>query len=110
MTVVMLKGAAALGVAAAAFAAATAVVYIWLMGGQGDTPRSWFLALLLTGALLAGFGAVVKGRWGRIALVVSAAVLLPSGVLALASIGLPILAAGTLAVLASVRSKGAIGS
>lgn len=106
MAVVRLERPDALGFAAAGLAAAMAVVYIWLMDAQGDTPRSWFLALLLTGALFAGFGAVVRARWGKVALVLSAAALLPAGVLALASIGLPILASGALAVLASLRSRG----
>jgi hypothetical protein len=105
MAVVMLRRPDALGSAAAALAAAMAVVYIGLMSSQGDAPRSWFLVLLLTGALLSGFGAVVKQRWGQTAFILSAAVLLPAGVLALATIGLPILAAGTLAVLASLRSR-----
>ncbi len=99
-----------LALAAAALAAGTAMTYVWLIDAQGDEPRSWFLSLLLAGAVLAGFGAVLKAPWKRIALVLSAAVLLPAGALALASIGLPIVVAGALAVLASLRTTEATGA
>lgn len=78
--------------------------YVWLMDAQGDAPRLWYLALLLAGTLLAGYGAAFEVPGRRLSLALSAVVLLSAGALALASIGLPIVVAGTLAVLAGLRS------
>jgi len=108
MGVVTLKRPDVLGLAAAALAVAMAVVYVSLMRAQGDSPRSWYLALLLAGALLAGVGSVLKAPWGRVALVGAAAILLPAGFIA--SIGPPIMLAGALALLATLRSLEATGS
>ena len=93
-----------LALAAAVLAAVMGVAYVWLMDAQGDVPRSWYLALLLAGTILAGYGAVLGSPGRPVSLVLSAVVLLAAGALALASIGLPILVAGTLAVVASLRS------
>src|SRR5262249_46738118 len=46
-----------LALIAAALAAAMAASYVWLVHQQGDQPLPWVLALLLTGALLAVYGA-----------------------------------------------------
>jgi ABC-type transport system involved in cytochrome c biogenesis permease component len=90
-------------VAAAVIAVLMSGTYAWLMQVQGDRPRWWFLCLLLGGALLAAYGALPGVPYRRITLAVAAAVLLSAGVLALPSIGLPVVAAGTLAVLACRR-------
>ncbi len=97
-----------LALTAVAVASATAVAY-WLMSAQGDTPRVWFLGLLLLGVLLAGYRAVGRAPWRRVALGISAVVLLSTSAPALASVGLPIMVAGALAVLACLRSTDSIG-
>jgi hypothetical protein len=103
MEVVARRRPDGLALAAALLAAVMGVAYAWLMNVQGDAPRAWYLALLLAGALLAGYGAVLDTPGRRVALALSAVVLLTAGALALASIGLPVLAAGGLAVLAGLR-------
>ncbi len=92
-------------VAAAVLALAMAVVYVRLMAEQGDRPLAWVLAVLLAGAGGAGYGAVVTGVRRTTALVLAGALLVALGVLAVFTIGLPILAAGALSLLAALRRR-----
>jgi hypothetical protein len=91
-----------LALIAAALAAAMAASYVLLIHQQGDQPLPWVLALLLTGALLAAYGAVRQLPHRRAALLAAGAAMIMLGLLALPSIGLPIIAAGLLA-LAAIR-------
>jgi len=91
-----------LALIAAALAAAMAASYVWLIGQQGNQPLPWVLALLLTGALLAAYGAVRQLPYRRAALLAAGVALTTLGLLALSSIGPPIIAAGLLA-LAAIR-------
>ena len=92
-------------VAAAVLAVAMAVVYVRLMREQGDRPLWWVLAVLLVGACGAVYGAFATGVRRTTALVCAGAVLFVLGVLAILSIGLPILLAGALCLVAALRSR-----
>jgi hypothetical protein len=91
--------------AAAVLAVAMAVVYVQLMAGQGDRPLWWVLAVLLGGAAAGGYGAFATGVRRTTALVGAGAVLVVLGVLAILSIGLPILVAGAVSLLAALRRR-----
>jgi hypothetical protein len=93
-----------LALAAAAVALAMAICYVWLIREQGNQPLPWVLALLLAGALLAAYGATGELPYRRAALLAAAVVLTPLGLLALLSIGWPIIASGLLAVAALLRA------
>lgn len=93
-----------LAVTAAVLATGMAVYYPWLVSQQGDQPLPWVLALLLTGALLAVYGAIRQVPYRRAALLAAGAAFTVLGLLALLSIGLPIMAAGLLALASTVRS------
>jgi 4-hydroxybenzoate polyprenyltransferase len=85
-----------LALIAAALAIAMAIDYVWLTRQQGNLPHPWVLALLLAGALLAAYGAVRELPSRRAALLAAAGALTTLGLLALLSIGWPIIAAGLL--------------
>ena len=88
---------------AAIVAAGMAVFYVWLMGQQGHQPLPWVLIGLLAGALLAAYGALWRVPYRRTALVSAVIALTVLGVLGILSIGLPILAAGILALVSLLR-------
>lgn len=90
--------------AAAVLAAVMAVVYVSVMRQQGEHPLVWVLGVLLTGAALAAHGARVAASHRRLALVVAGLFLSALGLLALLSIGLPMVVAGVLCFLAAARS------
>ncbi len=92
-------------VAAAVLAVAMAVVYVQLMADQGDRPLWWVLAVLLVGAGGAAYGALSTGVRRTTALVGAGALLFLLGVLAVFTIGLPILLAGALSLLAALRRR-----
>ena len=75
-----------------------------LIHQQGDQPLPWVLALLLAGALLAVYGAIRQLPHRRAALLAAGAALTTLGLLALPSIGLPIIASGFLALASILRS------
>jgi hypothetical protein len=81
------------------------IVYVLLMRQQGDTPRLWVLGLVGVGALLSAYGASRTRPHRRTALLVSGAILSVVGLLAILSIGLPIVLAGVLSVVAAARSS-----
>jgi drug/metabolite transporter (DMT)-like permease len=92
-------------VAAAVLAVAMAVVYVRLMDAQGDRPLWWVLAVLLVGAGGAVYGSIATGVRRTTALIGAGVLLFLLGVLAILSIGLPILLAGALSLLAALRSR-----
>src|SRR3954447_26113517 len=89
-----------LGVAAAVLAVIMIAVYLVLIAQQDGEPALWFVAGLAAGAVLAGYGAV---RDRPPALIAAAVILLALGLLGILSIGLPIIAAGILAIIAAAR-------
>jgi hypothetical protein len=93
-------------VASAAITLIMIVVYLGLIARQGDDPAAWFVAGLAVAAVLAGYGAVGRARGRRPALLAAGALLLVLGLLGILSIGLPIIAAGVLAIVAAGRSAG----
>jgi hypothetical protein len=93
-----------LALAAAMLAMGMAACYVWLIGQQGNQPLPWVLTLLLAGALLAAYGAVRHLPYRRAALLAAGAALTTLGLLALLSIGLPIIASGLLALAATWRA------
>jgi hypothetical protein len=84
--------------------AALAIDYVWLTRQQGNLPLPWVLALLLAGALLAAYGAVRELPYRRAAPLAAAGALTTLGLLALLSIGWPIIAAGLLALASLLRA------
>ncbi len=95
-----------LGLAAAALSGAVAVLYLVLIargnvGASGDGWRVAIVALILVGQ--AALTTVAAVRRSAPLLAVAAAMLLPMGVLALLSIGLPLLVAALLAGIAAAR-------
>jgi hypothetical protein len=93
-----------LALIAATLATAMAACYVWLSHQQGDQPLPWVLALLLAGALLAAYGAIGQLPCRHAALLAAGAALTTLGLLALPSIGLPIIASGFLALASTLRS------
>ena len=90
-------------VVAGLLAAAMLAVYVAVVRQQQGEPAPWALAALALGAVASGYGAVRAAPRRRVALALAAAVLLATGLLAILSIGLPILAAGVLALVAAAR-------
>ncbi|MGN6574827.1 MAG: hypothetical protein ACTHKG_03995 [Nocardioides sp.] len=93
-----------LTLAAAVLAAAMAVVYVRLTGEQGDAPLWWVPAVLLVGAGGAVYGSVSTGVRRTTALAAGVLLFL-LGVLAILTIGLPILLSGALCLVAALRPR-----
>ncbi|GIM94166.1 hypothetical protein [Paractinoplanes toevensis] len=93
-----------LAVAAAVITLIMIAVYLGLISRQGNEPALWFVAGLAVAAVLAGYGAIGAARARRPALLAAGALLLVLGLLGILSIGLPIIAAGVLAIVAAGRS------
>jgi hypothetical protein len=89
--------------AGAALALVMALTYVALMRGQGDRPLAWVLAVLVGAAALAAVGSHRSAPRARVLLLAAAALLLALGVLALLTIGLPIIGAGVLCLVAAAR-------
>jgi len=92
-------------VAGAMLTVMSAVVYIWLIRDQGDQPLAWVLGVMLCGAALAGYGARITSPQRRTALLFAGVLLTGLGVLALLSIGAPIIAAGVLCLISGARTR-----
>ncbi|MDQ6878468.1 MAG: hypothetical protein M3082_12410 [Candidatus Dormibacteraeota bacterium] len=98
-----------LGLIVAILVAAVDILYLAVVRGQGVSDQPWvapfvaaYLAALAICAALAA--AVPSGRWQAGLLGTSAAGLLLLGFFALFSIGLPLVAAGLLAIFGLVRA------
>lgn len=86
-------------------ATTVAVGYVRLMDAQGDSPLAWFLGGLVLASVLTGYAAVRSAPL-RVAAVATAGVVLMSfGVLALFSIGLPLLIAGVIAIGFALKTR-----
>jgi hypothetical protein len=93
----------AIAVAASLLAMAMLVAYVSVIRQQGGEPATWAIAALIGGAATAAYGAVVVAPYRRAALMLAGLSLMALGVLAILSIGLPILAAGALCLVAAAR-------
>lgn len=91
-------------VMATALALVMAIAYLWIMSQETDQPVAWFLVALILGAVAAGYGTNPGAPHRGAALLLAGLVLAATGVLAILSIGFPILVAGTLCLFAAARS------
>ncbi|HET6560826.1 MAG TPA: hypothetical protein VFG72_03045 [Marmoricola sp.] len=91
-------------VASGVVAATMAATYVGVIRSQGEQPLAWVLVVLVGGALAAMFGAPLRAPHRRLVLWTAGTVLILLGLLAILSIGLPILVAGALALVAGSRS------
>jgi hypothetical protein len=81
------------------------IVYLEVINDNGDDPAAWYLIALAVGALLAAYGSSRSAPGRVVVLVVSGLLLALLGFLGILTIGLPILIAGALAVIAAVRGR-----
>jgi hypothetical protein len=95
----------AIAVAASVLALAMFVVYLSVIRQQEGEPATWAVAALIGGAAAAAYGAVLTAPYRRAALMLSGLALVALGVLAILTIGLPILLAGALCLVAAARQK-----
>jgi hypothetical protein len=92
--------------AASLLALAMVVAYLVVIQQQDGEPALWVVTALVLGAAAAGYGAVRAFRHRRLALLLAGVVLVVLGMLAIFSIGLPILLAGGLCFVAFARRIG----
>jgi uncharacterized membrane protein len=97
-----MRSARSLAAASALLALVMVAVYLWVIHWQDGEVAIWFVSGLALAALLAAAGAVLASRP---VLIVAGVLLLALGFLGILSIGLPIVAAGVLAILAAVRTR-----
>jgi hypothetical protein len=95
-------------VAASVLALAMLVVYLSVIRQQEGQPAAWAVAASIIGAGAAGYGAVVTAPYRRAALLLAGLVLVVLGGLAILTIGLPILVAGALCLVAVLRQPPAL--
>jgi hypothetical protein len=79
-------------------------VYLAVIDEQGGEPLAWVTVVLVAAAVAAGYATWVPAPHRRVLLVGAGVALVGLGVLAILSIGVPIIAAGVLALVASLRS------
>lgn len=94
-----------LALTAAVLALAMLLGYLEIMRRESDVPAPWFVAALILGSALAGYGANVGAHHRGSALLLAGLLLAVVGVLAVPTIGLPILVAGVLCLVAAARSS-----
>jgi len=93
-----------LALLAAGIVVVDAVVYFAIIRAEGDSPATWFVALLAVSFGLVVYGAMPRSSLGPGALAVAGLLLVIGGILGLFSIGAPLLIAGTIVtVLARTR-------
>lgn len=91
---------------ASALALTMLVVYLGVIRQQHEgAPAAWAVAALIVGAAASGLGAVLAAPYRGACLGLAAVVLIPLGLLAILTIGLPILVAGTLCIVAAWRPR-----
>ena len=98
-----------LAAVAAAIGLAVLIVYMGLIRQQGGQPAVWFVAGIALAVVLAGYGAARRAPRRVPALAVSGVMLALLGLVGILSIGLPVLVAGVLALVAAARSRAAVG-
>jgi hypothetical protein len=94
-----------LAVSAVVIAVIMSVLYVWLLGQQGDGPAVWFLGGLVTSTLFMAYGASRAAPSRGTALAIAGTALTLLGIAGLASIGLPVVVAGVLALIAAARNR-----
>jgi hypothetical protein len=103
MTAGTVRGVDLRALLAAAIALVMTVVYVRVVNSQDNDPLVWVVAVLVIGALLAGYGAWRAAPHRQVVLTVAAVTLIAIGVLAILTIGVPIIVAGGLALWAAQR-------
>src|SRR5690349_11564967 len=101
------NGGDLLAAIAGVIALITIVFYVGLIRQQDGQVAAWFLAGLAIAALLSIYGVARAAPGRRAALVVSGVMMVALGLLGILSIGIPILGAGVLALVAAYRAAGA---
>ncbi|GGN93834.1 hypothetical protein GCM10010112_82540 [Actinoplanes lobatus] len=96
-----------LAATASAIALIMIVFYVGLIRQQGGQVAAWFLAGLAIAALLSIYGVARAAPGRRPVLAVSGVMMMALGLLGILSIGIPILGAGILALVAATRVAGA---
>jgi hypothetical protein len=104
VTVGVIRGLDLAALLAALISVVMAVVYVQIMLGEDDEPLAWVLIVLGTSAALTAYGTRLNASHRRVGLIVAAVELLILGLLAILTIGLPLLIAGVLALWASTRA------
>jgi hypothetical protein len=92
-------------VTAAVLSVVMLVVYLWVLRQQDGQPAMWAITLLILGAAAASYGSVTNAPYRRAALLVSACALAALGLLAILTLGMPILLASALCLVAAVRHR-----
>jgi hypothetical protein len=90
--------------AAAVLTAAITVMYLFLVHAQDGRPSWWAVGVLTVAVLGAAYGVRPRAPYRRAPLVVAAVCLFLLGFVALFSIGMPLLLAAVLCVLAALRT------
>lgn len=80
-------------------------LYLGIIAGQGGDPAWWFVLLFGAAALLAAYGSMRRARGRRWLLGVAGVVMVGLGLLAILSIGCPIVIAGAFALGAALRGR-----
>jgi hypothetical protein len=93
-----------LAATAVAIALVMLVFYVALIRQQEDQPAVWFVAGLALAVVLAAYGVNRAAGQRTPALATAGMIMVVFGVLGILSIGLPVLVAGVLALVAAVRS------
>jgi hypothetical protein len=91
-------------IAAAVVAGGVAVTYVWLMRQENDQPVAWFLGGLVLSMLLCGYGSA-RVPLRRTSLAAAGGIMVVIGWLGIFSVGLPVLVAGIVALLAAARPR-----
>jgi hypothetical protein len=91
--------------ASAAIALLMIAVYLVLIHAQGNQPALWFVAGVAVAAVLAAYGSGRRPRRRRPALIVAGVLLSALGLVGILSVGLPVIAAGVLALVAAGRHE-----
>ncbi len=89
---------------AAVLALAMLVVYVSVIREQGGEVAVWAVVVLVADAAAAAYGSVRSSPHRRATLVAAGVLLVALGVLALLTIGLPILLAGLLCLVSAARA------
>lgn len=92
-------------VTAAVLAVVMLFVYLMVIRQQDGQPAEWAAAILVLGAAGAAYGAFRNAPYRRAALLSAACGLAALGLLGILTIGLPILVAGVLCLVAAVRQR-----
>ena len=75
---------------------------------QGGPAAAWFIGGVSAAGLLAAYGSARAAPRRALALTVAGTILTALGLVGIASVGLPILLAGVLALIAAVRTPGKV--